>query len=225
MIKVTQLQVSNMSTAIRSIQNDPDVQVPVDTNILEADPRITDLHDQELLLTACTRQRLRRQVMQHLIVSMDIIAPGYFWKEFDGSTIPTIASSVPDISQICDRELTMDDFSADYLDIRTRPMLEETIKAINDYLKLIISYDPADFEIYGCPSKELLQAQVRSILPNSYNQTRTITMTYESALQICIMNKEGRVREWRKLAEILQDQIPYMLQFMEAELPFIFSNK
>lgn len=91
----------------------------------------------------------------------------------------------------------MGDFSCEHLDIRTKALLEETIKALNDYRKLYIEYNPDDFEIKGCPSKKDIWWQMIQLLPSSYNQTRNVMMNYEVLANIYKSRKGHKLDEWR----------------------------
>lgn len=113
-----------------------------------------------------------RKFMRMLPVYVRITAPLYWWKEFDTYKVGTVANSCSTMHKIQAKEFTMDDFSCEHLDIRTKALLEETIKALNDYRKLYIEYNADDFEIKGCPSKKDIWWQMIQLLPSSYNQTR-----------------------------------------------------
>lgn len=112
------------------------------------------------------------------------------------------------MNKIAEKEFTMSDFSTDHIDIRSRKILEETIKALNDYRKLYINYDPSDFEIYGCPSKKDIWWQLIQLLPSSYNQTRNVMMNYEVLANIYKSRKNHKLDEWRAFCEWIES-LPY----------------
>ena len=78
-----------------------------------------------------------RKFMRMLPVYVRITAPLYWWKEFETYKVGTVANSCSTMHKIQAKEFTLDDFSCEYLDIRTKALLDETIKALNDYLKNI----------------------------------------------------------------------------------------
>ena len=112
-----------------------------------------------------------RKFIRMMPVYVRITAPLYWWKEADTYKIGTVANSCSTMHKIQEKEFTTDDFSCEHLDIRTKELLEETIKILNDYRKLYIEYNPDDFEIKGCPSKKDIWWQMIQLLPSSYNQT------------------------------------------------------
>lgn len=79
-----------------------------------------------------------RKYMRMMPVYVRITAPLYWWKEFDTYKIGTVANSCSTMHKIQEKEFTLDDFSHEHLDIRTRKILEETIKALNDYRNIYI---------------------------------------------------------------------------------------
>ena len=151
-----------------------------------------------------------RKFMRMMPVYVRITAPLYWWKEFDTYKVGTVANSCSTMHKIQEKEFTLDDFSYEHLDIRTRKILEETIKALNDYRKLYIDYNPDDFEIKGCPSKKVIWWQMIQLLPSSYNQTRNVMMNYEVLANIYKSRKDHKLDEWREFCKWIES-----LQFHE----------
>lgn len=149
-----------------------------------------------------------RKYMRMMPVYVRITAPLYWWKEFDTYKVGTVANSCSTMHKIAEKEFTLEDFSYEHLDIRTRKILEETIKALNDYRKIYINYNPDDFEIKGCPSKKDLWWQLIQLLPSSYNQTRNVMLNYEVLANIYRQRKNHKLDEWREFCEWIET-LPY----------------
>lgn len=149
-----------------------------------------------------------RKYMRMMPVYVRITAPLYWWKEFDTYKIGTVANSCSTMHKIQEKEFTLDDFSHEHLDIRTRKILEETIKALNDYRNIYINYNPDDFEIKGCPSKKDIWRQLIQLLPSSYNQTRNIMLNYEVLANIYRQRKGHKLDEWREVCKWIES-LPY----------------
>lgn len=149
-----------------------------------------------------------RKYMRMMPVYVRITAPLYWWKEFDTYKIGTVANSCSTMHKIQEKEFTLDDFSHEHLDIRTRKILEETIKALNDYRNIYINYNPDDFEIKGCPSKKDIWWQLIQLLPSSYNQTRNIMLNYEVLANIYRQRKGHKLDEWREFCKWIES-LPY----------------
>lgn len=149
-----------------------------------------------------------RKYMRMMPVYVRITAPLYWWKEFDTYKVGVVANSCSTMHKIAEKEFTLEDFSHEHLDIRTRKILEETIKALNDYRNIYINYNPDDFEIKGCPSKKDIWWQMIQLLPSSYNQTRNVMMNYEVLANIYRQRKGHKLDEWREFCKWIES-LPY----------------
>lgn len=149
-----------------------------------------------------------RKFMRMMPVYVRITAPLYWWKEFDTYKIGTVANSCSTMHKIQDKEFTTDDFSCEHLDIRTKALLEETIKILNDYRRLYIEYNTDDFEIKGCPSKKDIWWQMIQLLPSSYNQTRNVMLNYEVLANMYHSRKNHKLDEWREFCKWIEN-LPY----------------
>lgn len=146
--------------------------------------------------------------MRFLPVMVDITAPLYWYKEFDTYKVGTVANSCSTMHKIQAKEFALDDFSCEHLDIRTKSLLEEIIKALNDYRKLYIEYNPDDFEIKGCPSKKDIWWQMIQLLPSSYNQKRTVMLNYAVLRNIYHARAGHKLDEWQQFREWIET-LPY----------------
>ena len=159
-----------------------------------------------------------RKFMRMMPVYVKITAPLYWWKEFDTYKIGTVANSCSTMHKIAEKEFTIEDFSCEHLDIRTKVLLEETINVLNDYRKLYIEYNADDFEIKGCPSKKDIWWQMIQLLPSSYNQTRNILMNYEVLANMYHSRKNHKLDEWREFWKWIE-ALPYSELITGEEKP------
>lgn len=133
-----------------------------------------------------------RKYLRQIMVSMDILAPLYWWKEFDTYKIGTTANSCSTMHKIHDKEFVVDDFSHDKLDEFGMAMLENVINYLNENRRhYISSKSKGDWW------------QMIQILPTSYNQLRTVTMNYENAVNIIHQRKNHKLSEWNEFVDIL----------------------
>lgn len=148
--------------------------------------------------------------MQMITVYLDITAPLYWWEEFDTYKVGIVGNSRSIIHKITNikKEFTLKDFSYEHLDIRTHKILEEIIKALNDYRTLCINYNADDFEIKGCPSKKDLWWNMIQLIPSSYNQKRTVMLNYEVLANIYKSRKNHKLDEWRVFCDWIKT-LPY----------------
>lgn len=160
-----------------------------------------------------------RKYLRQIFVSMDIVAPLYWWKEFDTYKVGTVANSCSTMHKIHTKEFVLDDFSHEHLSSVWKEdeivyyeeygnvaleVLEFTIKALNHYRNLYL--ETKDKRHWW---------QMIQLLPSSYNQRRTVTMNYENAVNMIRQRENHKLDEWREFTNILRD-LPYIKQIMEG---------
>jgi hypothetical protein len=138
-------------------------------------------------------------------IQMDIVAPLYWWKEFDTYKIGTVANSCSTMHKIHDKEFTMDDFSHEHLKEENLEWLDSTIDRLNRYRKM-----------YNLAKEKYDWWQLIQMLPSSYNQRRTVDMNYQTALNIIKQRKNHRLDEWHTLCDALLE-LPYMKELSGSD--------
>lgn len=68
-----------------------------------------------------------------------------------------------------------------------------------------------------CQTKKDIWYSIIQMLPSSFNQTRTVTMSYENALNIIQWRKNHKLDEWRTFCDILINELPYIKEFVGNE--------
>ena len=134
MIKFENTEVMNFEGAIRGMRNPLNSWDKSDSHIHKEDcescPHLNEAHKHVLSGNACFHlgendlslaQRLikagsdHRKFLRQIIVSVDITAPLYWWKEFDTYKVGTVANSCSTMHKIHDKKFTLDDFSHEHL--------------------------------------------------------------------------------------------------------------
>ena len=146
--------------------------------------------------------------LRMLPVMMDIEAPLYWWKEFDTYKVGTVANSCSTMHKITAKEFTLDDFSHEHLDVYALEILNNTIRALNTYRDLYVNYEANAFEIEGCPSKKDIWWQLIQLLPSSYNQKRTVFLSYAVLSNVYHQREGHKVDEWNILCDMIE-KFPY----------------
>lgn len=142
-----------------------------------------------------------RKFMRQIIVSVDITAPLYWWKEFDTYKVGTVANSTSTMHKITSKPITLDCFEIDDLCkddlhvVNEKPLSDTSLKnfymGIIDYLEVLrLKYLETKDERYW---KELIRW-----LPESWLQTRTVTMSYENLFAMCSKGQRRfhKLNEW-----------------------------
>ena len=158
-----------------------------------------------------------RKFLRQIMVSMDITAPLYWWKEFDTYKVGTVANSCSTMHKIHDKEFTIDDFSHDHLVKDGISLLLRIIDDLNDVRELYLNYDEVAGSGDCCEEiicKKDVWWQMIQLLPSSYNQLRTVTMNYENLLNMYRARKDHKLDEWRRFCEVIAE-LPYFKDFID----------
>lgn len=159
-------------------------------------------NDTDLMARLIKGGQPHRKFLRQIFVSVDITAPLYWWKEFDTYKVGTTANSCSTMHKIQAKQFSFDDFSCEHLDEPCKAILGNVIHELNNnrdwfnrYNELIES---GDFE--GVEKKQFWWNMIQ-LLPSSFNQKRTVTMTYENLLNILEYRRGHKLDEWRQFCE------------------------
>lgn len=149
-----------------------------------------------------------RKFIRYLHVQIDMVAPRYWWTQFDTYKVGTTSSSSSTMHLLGKRELTEDDFSFAENPIQT---YSEVVNTLNIYIKAMKSAKEAgDME-----TRLNLFMALKSILPEGFNQERIIDLNYETLLTIYRQRKSHRLGEWRTFCDFIES-LPLMEEFIGA---------
>lgn len=142
------------------------------------------------------------ECFSQIFVSVDITAPLYWWKEFDTYKVGTTANSCFTMHKIQAKEFTFEDFSCEHLDEPSKAILGVVINELNnnrgwynDYNRLVSEGDFTDVE------RKQFWWNMIQLLPSSFNQKRTVTMTYENLLNMLEYRRGHKLDEWRMFCD------------------------
>lgn len=131
-----------------------------------------------------------RKFLRQIFVSVDITAPLYWWKQFDTYKINTTSNSCSTMHKIHSKEFGTDDFSYEDMSKGGLECLSYMIETLNLARKFYLNKK----------NKEYWFDMIK-LLPESYNQKRTITMNYENILNMCAQRKGHKLKEWESFRE------------------------
>lgn len=154
-----------------------------------------------------------RKFLRMIHVQADVLAPLYFWKEYDTYKIATVANSCSTMHTIHKKEFTLDDFSHEHLNFIK---CGTTFHPFDQYLQEHIdNLNLARKEYLRTKDKDLWWVIIQ-MLPSSYNQLRTIDLNYETLLNIYHARKNHKLDEWHTFCEWIE-KLPYMNEFLVKE--------
>lgn len=157
-------------------------------------------NDLKLMDTLVAGGSVHAKFRRMLNVIMDINAPLYFWKELDTYKIGTVRNSCSTMHKIADKEFTLNDFSYEHLTVESVTFgLEPVIDILNKNRKLYLTWKGVGKE------KESLWWQMIQLLPSSYNQKSTLSITYEALANMYKWRNNHKLDEWRVFCEKLKE--------------------
>lgn len=205
-MKFENTSVYNVYNAILGARNPMNSWNKSDSVFNGYDGKIENTHigknDLELAQRLIKAGSEHRKFLRQIMVSVDITAPLYWWKEFDTYKVGTVANSTSTMHKLASTPITLECFETGDFD--------ET--AVNfSFEQLLASLDELRLEYLSTKDKRYWKELIRW-LPESWLQTRTITMNYENILNMYHHRKNHKLSEWHKFCEWVLT-LPYAKDF------------
>ena len=181
-------------------------------------------NDQDLMMRLAKAGSVDAKYRRMIVVTVDITAPLYWWKEFDTYKVGTVANSCSTMHKIHSKEFTLEDFSHEHL-----LSIEAPFENSKHDIPLIgieladdgsLVQDPIDIfthtiEMLNRCRTMFLETkdkrywwQMIQLLPSSYNQRRTVMMNYEVLAGIYPKRKDHKLDEWHDFCDWIKS-LPY----------------
>lgn len=142
--------------------------------------------------------------LRFINVTMDITAPLYWWKQFDTYKVGTVCISTSTMHTITKKPFYMNDFSYEHCEEKGLEIMYAICRTLNYFREKYI----------GTKDKKYWYAIIQ-ILPESYNQMRTVQLNYQTILNIIKQRKEHKLDEWHKFIEEMY-KLPYIKELSEV---------
>lgn len=201
MIKLENVEVYGWEAAIRGMRNPMNSWDKSDSNFEYAYGAMHTFkigpNDLDLMKRLIKGGPDHSKFMRMIGVSLDIVAPLYWWKEFDTYKVGTVANSCSTMHKIHDKEFTIDDFSHEHLVGPSMSILKTTIDTLN--------YWRDAYNLYN--NKEYWWNMIQ-LLPTSYNQRRTVTLNYSVLANMYKARKAHKLDEWVDFCKWIET-LPY----------------
>lgn len=217
MIKMSDISTFGWESAITGIRNSYASWDKCDSGWCGKDFKGNDIYvigpeDLKLASRLAKRGGPHAKFRRMIHVQMDILAPLYFWKEWDTYKIGTTANSTSTMHSIMKNQFFRSDFSCDHLAPDSMRMLDEIIDVLNKWRQIYLIADDNDVAI-----KKEYWWQIIQLLPSSYNQLRTVDLNYEVLAQMCEYRAEHKLDEWRDFCKMIHDHVTYAKQLIFCE--------
>lgn len=237
-MKIENIYTFNMGNAFRGMRNpmnswDKSDSVNATDNIFYLGEK-----DKELAQKLIRAGNEHRKFMRQIIVSFDLTAPLYFWKEFDTYKVGTTANSTSTMHKLASTPITLECFETDdyedeliYLsgvddfatdapykyDMRIKDMVESF--NVNSYNNATIIEFLEDLRLKYIETKDKRYwKELIRWLPESWLQTRSITLSYENIYNMIHQRKNHKLSEWHYVINEFR-KLPYAkeLLFLDEE--------
>ena len=202
MIKLERVQVMNLENAIRGARNPMNSWHRMDSAYNENGEYILGENDLDLGKRLCKAGSDHRKFLRQIFLSVDISAPMYWWKEYDTYKVGTTANSTSTMHKIHSKVFEREDFSCDHMNESTLKVLDIMIEQLES---LRNNFNETKDKVYWYSMIQLL--------PSSYNQMRTCTMTYENLRNMYHARKNHKLEEWRTFCKWVET-LPYAEEFI-----------
>lgn len=167
-----------------------------DPNAYAIESPIIGKNDMKLAQQLIRAGSEHRKFMRQIFVSVDITAPLYWWKEFDTYKVGTVANSTSTMHKLATTPITFECFEIDDYDDSIMeykrdgsvyPMQSVFVEFLEHIRRKYLETKDKKFW------KELIRW-----LPESWLQTRTVTMSYENLLAMCSKGQRRfhKLNEW-----------------------------
>ena len=212
MIKFETNDVWGFEWAFKGMRNPMNSWDKSDSNWLFQEIGANDLALAKKLINAGSEHR---KFLRQIYVSVDITAPLYWWKEFDTYKVGTVANSCSSMHKIHEKEFTLEDFSCEHL-------INEPFPVTDEYVETYLDCMTDTIKALNCARRMFLETkdkkywwQIIQLLPSSYNQTRTVTMTYENIYTMRQQRKGHKLDEWRIDFFNWSDELPHLKELFD----------
>ncbi len=204
MLTVERVSVMNLENAMRGARNPMNSWARSDSAYGPDGQYRLGPNDLDLALRLCAAGSDHRKFLRQIMVSMDITAPLYWWKEFDTYKVGTVANSTSTMHKLHARPIQLSDFSADRLTPASLAEFQQYIAYLETVRQRYVA-DKNKTDWY-----DLIQ-----LLPSSYNQMRTVTLNYEVLVNLYFARRNHKLDEWHVLCAAILE-LPYARELLGA---------
>lgn len=197
MLSVANVRVMNIEGAIRGARNPMNSWHLSDSYTDDAGVFHLGSADLDLGHRLAVSGSDHRKFLRQVFVSCDVCAPIYWWKEFDTYKVGTVANSTSTMHKIHAKSFELDDFSTDHLTDDGKAALET-----------LLGYLESCRIRFNETKDKSAWYDIISLLPSSYEQTRTLSMNYENLINIYYARRNHKLCEWHTFCDFIKN-LPY----------------
>ena len=217
MAKFKTLEVAGWIPALKGMRNPLKSYSRIDSYIGSDNHIVIGPNDYDLARRLIIGGPPHRKFLRQICVWVDISAARFWWNEFDTYKIGTSANSESTMHTLLKEPITLDMFEfdtnleSDILALASTYVFEEYINGLEDTRKYIA--DLTDIKL-----KNKYLSLLKSMLPESFIQTRTVCLNYEVLSNMYYWRKDHRLPQWNTDFVNWIKTLPYN-EFITQEWP------
>lgn len=205
MIALERTSVMNLENAMRGARNPMNSWGRSDSFYDEDGNYILGPNDLELAKRLRKAGSDHRKYIRQIFVSVDIMAPLYWWKEYDTYKVATVANSTSTMHKIHSKPFELDDFSHDHMTGDALAFMGTIVDKLEEIrLRYVAEKKKEDWY-------DLIQ-----LLPSGYNQLRTCSFNYETLINIYFARQNHKLAEWHTFCDWILT-LPYARELILGE--------
>lgn len=154
-------------------------------------------NDHRLMMQLAKAGPVHAKYRRMIPAFVTINAPLYWWKEFDTYKVGTVANSCSSMHKIHAKEFTLEDFSHEHLLFEAEDFLNTTVGYLNFCREKFLETNDKTWWWH-----------IIQLLPESYNQKRTVMLNYEVLANIYHSRRGHKLDCWHTFCEWIED-LPY----------------
>lgn len=199
MIKVENVSVYNIARAVYSTRNSYDSWDKSDSDI-END--VLGLNDLALAIKLANAGSPHNKFLRQIFVTMDVTASLAWWKQADTYKVGTTANSCSTMHRIQAKPFSLDDFSLDETSDLGKKFMNDVVAQLNTLRDMFLQTKDTAYWY-----------DMIALLPESYMQRRTWTMSYATLAEIVKQRTGHKLKDWNRfIAEV--KKLPYAESFL-----------
>ena len=212
MIKIDNFEVVGWEHAIRGMRN-PMNSWKMSDSVVKDHPfgQYVELgpKDKDLMKRLRNAGTDHRKFMRQIVVYVDILAPLYWWKEFDTYKVGTVANSCSTMHKIHSSEMFEEDFSIEDIESYSNDFPDDDAihSAYCAAVQAISALNRLRYRYNETKDKKYWRAMIQ-LLPSSYNQLRTVSLNYEVLANMYHSRKNHKLDEWHTFCDWVES-LPY----------------
>ena len=210
MIKIEKVDIWGFQHAIRGMRNPMNSWNKSDSYFRSDTSWGLGSADLDLMHRLFVAGTEHRKFLRCLHISLDVVAPLYWWKEYDTYKISTVANSCSTMHKITSKPIEVSDFSMDDFYIT-----DEGIDLKDCFINVVADCEMLRMKYLETKDKKYWRGLIQ-LLPSSYNQRRTLDFNYETAVQIIRQRTGHKLDEWHTFVDALWE-LPYMREIMNGQ--------